>query len=86
VPKPQPKPKRKPDVEPELPPQVPTTRADVVQAVVLLGEAVKGELRASRRAKLAALIGEYPRTPAVAASWKSALKQVASDEIFDDAS
>lgn len=77
-------PKRKPDVEPELPPLVPTTRADLDQAAMLLGEAVKAELRSSRRDKLAALVGEYPRDAATAARWKAALKAVRNDEIFGE--
>jgi len=86
VPKPQPKPKpkRQPDVEPDLPPRVPTTRAELDQAAMLLGEAVKAQLRSSRREKLAALVGEYPRDQATAARWKSGLKAVREDEIFDD--
>lgn len=68
----------------QLPPSVPQQLAQLDRAIVLLGNRVKGELRASVRSELLGLVGRYP-DPATAARWKSALKAIRDDEIFSAA-
>jgi hypothetical protein len=68
----------------ELPPNVPADRRGLDRAIVLLGNRVKGELRQSIRAELEGLVGSYPDA-ATAAGWKSALKSIRDDEIFERA-
>lgn len=51
------------------------------RAIMLLGNRVKGELRASIRSELTGLVGRYP-DPTTAQMWKTALKSIRDDEIF----
>jgi hypothetical protein len=76
--------------EPELPPVEPSTRADLDEAVMLLGNLVAAErsgagLRDAVRQRLKVLVGKCPTSAATAARWKTALKRVRDDEVFDDA-
>jgi len=68
----------------ELPPNVPMELSQLRRAMVLLGERAKGkgELRASVRAELIGLVGQYP-DPTTATIWKRALKSIQDDEIFE---
>jgi hypothetical protein len=53
------------------------------RAIVLLGARSKGEdLRSARLTELVGLLGRYP-DPATALAWKTALKRLRDDEIFD---
>jgi hypothetical protein len=68
---------------PRLPPLVPATRVALDRAILLLGNRSKGEdLRASKIQELVGLLGRYPdRVTALA--WKTELKRLREDEIFD---
>lgn len=75
----------KPKNQPRLPPIVPTTRVALDRAIVLLGARAKGEqLRACKVQEIVGLLGRYPDAVA-AAAWKSELKRLRDDEIFDHA-
>lgn len=70
---------------PRMPPHVPPTRVALDRAIVLLGARSKGEdLRSGKLTELVGLLGRYP-DPATALCWKSVLKKLRDDEIFDQA-
>ena len=66
------------------PPIVPTTRVTLDRAIVLLGARTRGDLRAGKVAELVGLLGRYP-DPVLAREWKTLLKSLRDDEIFDRA-
>jgi hypothetical protein len=75
--------------DPELPPIEPATRAELDESIMLLGNLISAErsgakLRESTRQRLKQLIGKCPAKAITAAAWKSGLKRVRDDEIFDD--
>jgi hypothetical protein len=70
------------ETSPELPPIVPSERVALDRAIILLGNRVKGELRQSIRSELVGLVGRYP-DPTTAQKWKTSLKSIRDDEIFD---
>jgi hypothetical protein len=73
----------KPQNTPRMPPIVPTSRVALDRAIVLLGARSKGEqLRASKVQEIVGLLGRYPDA-VTAAAWKSELKKLRDDEIFD---
>lgn len=73
----------KPPNTPRRPPLVPTSRVALERAIVLLGSRSKGlDLRASKVQELVGLIGRYP-DPVTALAWKTELKDLIGDEIFD---
>jgi hypothetical protein len=68
---------------PRMPPLVPPTRVALDRAIILLGARSKGEdLRASKVQELVGLLGRYP-DPVTASAWKTELKRLRDDEIFD---
>ena len=72
-----------PNNPPRMPSLVPSTRVALDRAIVLLGARSKGEdLKSSRVQELVGLLGRYP-DPATALVWKTELKRVRDDEIFD---
>jgi len=73
----------KPNHPPRMPPLVPSTRVALDRAIVLLGARSKGEtLRASKIQELVGLLGRYPDAT-TALAWKSELKRLRDDEIWD---
>jgi hypothetical protein len=66
------------------PPMVPHRRAPLERAIILLGCRAAGDLRASKRVELISLIGAYPDAK-TATAWKSTLKRLRADEIFETA-
>jgi hypothetical protein len=74
--------------DPELPPIEPATRAELDESVMLLGNLIAAErsgakLRDSVRQRLKTLVGKCPTSAITAASWKTALKRIRDDELFD---
>ena len=67
-----------------IPPTVPDDPQQLDQAIMLLGERTKGNLRQKNQDRLAQLLGKAPKDPEQAAVWKSVLKQVRKDEIFSE--
>ena len=65
-----------------FPPQVPTELADLHRAIMLLGSRVQVKLTPKRQKELEALLSCYANAN-TAAAWKSALKELRRDEIFD---
>lgn len=65
-----------------VPPKVPVLAAELQRAIMLLGERTKHELKAMKRQEIIDLLGRYPDAQ-TAATWKSALKKVRQDEIFE---
>jgi hypothetical protein len=72
-------PKPQADHEPSMPPLVPESRELLNQALTLLGNRVKYELTPKSRARLSALLGEYPDA-STAAIWKRELKRLRDEE------
>lgn len=72
-----------PNNTPRMPPIVPPSRTALERAILLLGCRARGEdLRASKVQELVGLLGRYPdRVTALA--WKTELKRIREDEIFD---
>ena len=64
-----------------IPPKVPEQLPQLQRAVVLLGERCKYPLGAKLQRELTDLLGRYPDAE-TAAIWKTALKQLRRDEIF----
>jgi hypothetical protein len=75
----------KPKNQPRLPPIVPTTLVALDRAIILLGARSKGEqLRASKVQEIVGLLGRYPDA-VTALAWKTELKKLRDDEIYDHA-
>lgn len=74
---------KQPNNTPRMPPLVPPTRVALDRAIILLGARSKGEeLRSSKVQEIVGLLGRYP-DPVTAMSWKTELKKLREDEIYD---